>query len=144
LLKTIELDDRFGIAHLFLGATYTEQSRFADAQSELEAALRHSGRSPEIVAQLGYLFGVSGQVDAARTALEELRQLALQRYVSPARLAQVHVGLGEGRNALDRLEEAHAEHAADMAWIGVRPVFAALRSEPRFATLLKQMALPTG
>jgi hypothetical protein len=96
------------------------------------------------VAQLGYLFGVSGQIDGARAALEELRQLALQRYVSPARLAQVHVGLGERRDALDRLEEAHAEHAADMAWIGVRPVFASLHSEPRFAKLVKQMALPTG
>jgi len=31
-----------------------------------------------------------------------------------------------------------------MAWIGVRPVFTALRSEPRFARILKQMALPTG
>jgi len=144
LSQTIDLDDRFGMAHLFLGAAYTEQSRFAEAQAELEAALKHSGQSPEIMAQLGYLHGVSGRTDAAHTVLEELEQLALRRYVSPARLAQVHVGLGEHGQALDRLEEACGERAADMAWIGVRPVFTALRSEPRFARILKQMALPTG
>jgi hypothetical protein len=96
------------------------------------------------MAQLGYLHGVSGRTDAAHAVLEELEQLSLRRYVSPARLAQVHVGLGEHSYALDRLEEACGERAADMAWIGVRPVFTALRSEPRFARILKQMALPTG
>jgi hypothetical protein len=80
-------------------------------------------------------------MDSARGVLDELKRLAGQRYVSPARLAQVHVGLGERAEALGRLEEAHAERAADLAWLGVRPVFATLRDEPRFTALLKQMAL---
>ena len=51
----------------------------------------------------------------------------------------MHVGLGERAEALDRLEEAHAERAADLAWLGVRPVFASLRAEPGFTALLTQM-----
>ena len=31
---------------------------------------------------------------------------------------------------------------ADLAWLGVRPVFASLSAEPRFAALLTRMALP--
>jgi serine/threonine protein kinase/tetratricopeptide (TPR) repeat protein len=141
LSKTIELDEAFGMAHLFLGATYTELSRFPEALGELEAAVRFSGRSPEIQAALGYLHGVSGDVDGARRVLDELRRHGDERYVSPARLAQVHCGLGERAGALDRLEEAHAGRAADLAWVGVRPVFASLREEPRFIALVTQMGL---
>jgi serine/threonine protein kinase/tetratricopeptide (TPR) repeat protein len=141
LSKTIDLDESFGIARFFLGATYTEQARYAEALGELEAAIRFSGRNPEILATLGYLHGVSGDISSARTVLDELMRLADGRYVSPARLAQVHAGLGQRAEALDRLEEAHAERAADLAWLGVRPVFAGLRDEPRFIALLTQMGL---
>jgi TolB-like protein/Flp pilus assembly protein TadD len=141
LSKTIELDESFGMARFFLGATYTELRGYAEALKELEAATRLSGRNPEILAALGYLHGVSGDLDGARSILEELRRLADERYVSPARVAQVHVGLGERAEALDRLEEAHAERAADLAWLGVRPVFGSLRDEPRFTALLKEIGL---
>jgi serine/threonine-protein kinase len=141
LSKTIELDGSFGMARYFLAATYAELSRYPDAFAELEAAIRLCGRSPEMLAALGYLHGVSGDVNGARGILQELRQLADVRYVSPARIAQVHVGLGERVEALDRLEEAHAEHAADLAWLNVRPVFASLRDEPRFAALLTAIRL---
>jgi hypothetical protein len=94
-----------------------------------------------MLAALGYLHGVSGNVIGARGILEELRRLADVRYVSPARIAQVHAGIGERAEALDRLEEAHAERAADLAWLNVRPVFATLRDEPRFTALLNAMRL---
>jgi serine/threonine-protein kinase len=141
LSKTIELEESFGLARFFLGATCTELSRYAEALAELEAAIRLSGRSPEILAALGYLHGVSGDLERARSVLDELRQVADTRYVSPAKIAQVHVGVGEHVEALARLEEAHAERAADLAWLGVRPVFGKLHAEPRFTALLKQMGL---
>jgi serine/threonine protein kinase/Tfp pilus assembly protein PilF len=141
LSKTIDLDQQFGLAHLFLGATYTELARYEEARNELEAALWLSGRRPEILAALGYLHGRSGNHEGAQQTLRELVSLGERRYVSPAKVAQVHVGLGDAAGALDCLEAAHAERAADLAWLGVRPVFATLRSEPRFISLLKDMAI---
>jgi serine/threonine-protein kinase len=143
LSGTIGLDEGFGMAHFFLGATYTELGRFPEALGALETASHLTGRSPEILAALGYFYGVSGDVEGATNVLDELKQIAANRYVSPAKIAQVHVGLGERAEALKRLEEAHAERAADLAWLGVRPVFASLRAEPRFAGLLTQMGLST-
>jgi serine/threonine-protein kinase len=70
LSKTIELDEGFGLAPFFLGATYTEQARYAEALGELQTAIRLSGRTPEILAALGYLHGISGQVDSARSVLD--------------------------------------------------------------------------
>jgi eukaryotic-like serine/threonine-protein kinase len=141
LSKTIDLDHGFGMAHFFLGATYTEQGKHEEALQELETAIRLSGRNPEVLAALGYLHGVSGRVDTAQRVLNELAQLANDRYVSPSRLAQVHIGLGERKQALDQLEAAHAQKAADLAWLAVRPVFASLRAEPRFLALLSDMGL---
>jgi eukaryotic-like serine/threonine-protein kinase len=143
LLRTIQLDEGFGMARAFLGAAHIEQGRYDDARVELDVALRLCGRTPEMLATLGYLHGRTGDVAAARGILGELQRLSMERYVSPGRLAQVHVGLGERIEALEQLEKATAEHAADLAWLAVRPVFAGLRSEPRFVTLLKQMGLET-
>ena len=143
LLRTIQLDEGFGMARAFLGAAYIEQGRYDDARVELEVALRLLGRTPEILAILGDLHGRAGEVTAARGVLGELQRLSMERYVSPGRVAQVHLGLGERTEALERLEQATAAHAADLAWLAVRPVFASLRGEPRFVTLLKQMGLET-
>jgi serine/threonine protein kinase/tetratricopeptide (TPR) repeat protein len=141
LLRTIQLDDGFGMARAFLGATYIELGRYHEALAEIEAALRLSGRTPELLASLGFLYGRSGDPAAARGVLDELHRLSGERYVSPGRLAQVLVGMGDRVAALDLLEEAVAERAADIAWLGVRPVFASLRGEPRFVALLEQMGL---
>ena len=141
LLRTIEIEDRFGMARFFLAATYAEQRRYAEARAELEIAISVSGQSPEILAALGYLHGLSGNVDGALSVLNDLRRLAGERYVSPARVAQVHIGLDQRTEALDLLEEARTERAADLAWLGVRPVFARLRTEPRFHALLKDIGL---
>ena len=141
LTRTISIDGGFGMARFFLGATYTEQGKYAEALDELQAATRLSGRSPEILAALGYLHGRWGDGDRARTVLDELKQVADTRYVSPAKIAQVHVGLGERAEALAQLEEAHAERAGDLAWLGVRPVFASLRAEPKFIALVNQIGV---
>ena len=131
----------FGMARAFLGAAYIEQRRYDDARGEIDVALRLCGRTPEMLAILGYLHGRAGDVAAARGVLEELQRLSTERYVSPGRGAQVYAGLDERTDALERLEQAAAEHAADLAWLAVRPVFAGLRGEPRFLALLKQMGL---
>ena len=141
LVRTIALDDRFGMAHFFLGATYTEQGRFPEALESLEKAIRLSGRTPEILAALGYLHGVAGDKDSARGILGELTRLAASRYVSPAKIAQVHVGLGDTHAALDAIETACAEHAADLAWVAVRPVYASLRGESRFDAVRQRLNL---
>jgi serine/threonine protein kinase/tetratricopeptide (TPR) repeat protein len=141
LTRTIQLDNRFGMAHAFLGASYIEQGRYHEARAEIDAALRLCGGTPEILASVGYLHGRSGDLAGARRVLDDLTRLSADRYVSPGRLAQVHVALGERDEALNRLEEAAAQHAADMAWLGVRPVFASLRGEPRFVALLKRIGV---
>ena len=74
-------------------------------------------------------------IDVTGFSLKELNALAHARYVSPAKIAQVHVGLGQRDKALDRLDDAYAERAADLAWVRVRPVFSSLSHERQFIGL---------
>jgi hypothetical protein len=86
---------------------------------------------------IAYLHRRAGDETRARKTFAELTSLARERYVSPVKLAQAHVGLGEMEQALDRLEDAGAGRAADFAWLNVRPEFAPLRARPRFQALAR-------
>jgi hypothetical protein len=56
--------------------------------------------------------------------------------------AQVHAAMGNTAQALDALDAARSLRATDLVWIGVRPVFDALRTETRFTELLNAIGLP--
>ena len=138
----IDLDSGFAFAHFALGLSYTEISRFDEALMALEKAVGFSRQSPEIVAGLGYCAARAGNIDRARMVLNELLALSQKRYVSAALVSQTYAALGEVGTALDWLERAGEAHAADLAWLGVRPTLDSLRSKERFVTLCAKVGVP--
>jgi serine/threonine-protein kinase len=133
---------RSGLAHLFLGMCLEVTRRPAEAIEALRRAVALSDESGETLAALGHALGASGEVAEARRVLERLEKRRGKRYVSPAVLAQVLLGLGERDSAMDLLEEAAAVRATDLAWLGVRPVYDPLRRERRFQELMARVGLP--
>ena len=141
LLETLGIDDRFPLAHLFLGHVRTAQSRYPEALASIDTAIRLGGRVPENLGALGYALARSGATGAARAIVAEITALAERRYVSPTALAQVLAGLGDGAGALDALEHAARLHSLDLVWLAVRPYFGALSDEARFGNIVKAMGL---
>jgi len=135
LRDCLDMDPGSATARLFLGLSLVETARHDEAMREIETAMQVS-KSPEMIAALGYACAHAGQVERARDLIGELQRLSEQRYVSPSLIAQVHAGLGDWDDALAWLARAVDGRAADLAWLGVRPVFDNLRAEPRFNTLL--------
>jgi hypothetical protein len=95
-----------------------------------------------VIAALGHALASTGDRAGAENVLAELEERASRGYVSPVLLAQVHVGLGDPVRALAALERARAQRAADLIWLGVRPVFAPLHGVPAFGALLEAIGLP--
>ena len=139
--RVIALDNNFGLAHFFLGQVYAERRRSHEAIRELLLSAELNGQSPESVAVLGWAYARAGQIEEAKKILEELRQRKQSDYVSPVLFAQLVLGLGEKKEALDYLDQARLIHAVDLVWVKVKPAFHDLREEPRFIQLCQEIGL---
>jgi tetratricopeptide (TPR) repeat protein len=144
LRHTLGLDPAFGTAHYFLGHTYIATGRYDDAIPELEKAVELQGGSAETTAALATAHALAYHGAEADALLAGLEERAQEAYVSPALLAQVHLGMGDRERALDRLEEAAEMHTADVVWLKIHPIYDRVRGHPRFRALLERMGLGPG
>lgn len=87
------------------------------------------------------LYAVSGKRAEALTTLAQLQEIARQRYVADYSVALVYAGLGEKDQAFALLEKSYREHTVDMLTLYYDPLIDNLRSDPRFADLLRRVGL---
>ena len=139
--EVLGLDDRFVMGHYFLGLAQEQQGRTDAAVGALERAAQLSG-SGEVIAALAHARAGAGNRAGARDLLGQLEMRAADRYESPVLLAQVEIALGDTARALTHLHAAITQRAADLMWLGVRPIFDPLRSHPDFGRLLESLRLP--
>ncbi|MGH9936981.1 MAG: winged helix-turn-helix domain-containing protein [Blastocatellia bacterium] len=140
-VKAVDLDPNFGVARWRLGLVLAQEARFDEAITELSRADALSGGSPFMKAALGYAYAVSGRKGEAVKILAELQKRAERSYVSASEIAAIYAGLGERDRAIAWLEKAAEERAFHLVYLNVRPEFAPLRSDPRFADLLRRVGL---
>ena len=139
LKKTISLDEQFFVPHQYLGRTFVQKGMYREAVAELERARELSNNSPEVVASLGHALAVAGRTDEARKVLEELDEISKQRYVLPYFRAAVYTGLGDRDQAFQWLARAFEERHPGLVLVNIDPRFDSLRSDPRFADLLRRL-----
>jgi serine/threonine-protein kinase len=82
-----------------------------------------------------------GQRADALKVIERLKASGQERYVPPCRVALIYASLGENKQALDWLEKAYAKQDWFLWYLNVEPAYKDLRSEPRFAELLRKVGL---
>jgi len=88
--------------------------------------------------QLGQAYALTGNIEKARTILEELQDRAPREFVSPYHFAYVYAGLGEADSAIDCLERAYKGHSGFIFGVKGSFLFRNLRSHPRFESLLRR------
>jgi serine/threonine protein kinase/Tfp pilus assembly protein PilF len=137
--KTIELDPNFIVAHNFLALAYLQKSMGNEATAELEKALVISPGDPMSLGELGRAYALGGKRAEAQKTLDKLNQLSKQKFVPAMARAVVEVGLGEKDKAFEWLEKAYEERFVIQT--KPDPQFDPLRSDPRFADLLRRMNL---
>jgi serine/threonine protein kinase/lipoprotein NlpI len=126
-----------------LGWPYLHQGNFAEALPAFETAYRHSDDSIT-TAMLGHALAVSGQPSKARELLEKLTDSAQRGYVSPDCQAMVYIGLGDNERAFAWLEKSVEDRSEWLCKFRVDPVLDPLRSDPRFADLLRHVKVSSG
>jgi tetratricopeptide (TPR) repeat protein len=142
--KAIELylanppGQRFLLAQAFLAkGMYNE----AIAQMQKVLADENPSVSWNRRPMLAYTYAAAGKREQAMRILEEQKELAKQRYISPFNFAVIYLGLGDTGRAFEYLEKAYEEHPQTMVHLRSQPMFDSLRSDSRYTELLRKMNL---
>ena len=139
--KTIEMYPDYLIAHRRLGMSYGEKGRFEEAETEFKKALAISENDSETMSARAYVYAGAGRIEDARKVLDRLTELAKETYVSPYSLARIHIGLDQIDEAFECLEKTHQERHGILTYLKVDPIFDRVRSDSRYADLLRRMGL---
>src|SRR6266850_145415 len=148
--KTIELEPAqwiLGSIYWHLGAVYEKKGMYVEAIAEYQKGMNLSGDS-DLAAAFEQAYKASGFREAKRVVmqknLKKMREASKRERVPPLPFAFIHADLGEKEQAFEWLQKAYEEHSSTLVHIGDGMVCTceALRSDPRFADLLRRIGLP--
>jgi serine/threonine protein kinase/tetratricopeptide (TPR) repeat protein len=136
---TVALDSNFPAGHLRLGQAYVGKKQYDLGIAEFKKFATLSG-APSL-ALLGIAYAAAGRRADALKALDQLIELSKTRYVSAFSFARIYAGLGQKDKTFEWLEKSYEERSLLLVFVRVFPDLDPLRSDPRFADLLRRMNL---
>jgi TolB-like protein/Flp pilus assembly protein TadD len=139
--RALEMDPRFDFAHRIIGFAFAQQGNGEEAVAALNRAVILTDGSHTSMAFLGYAYAIAGMRAEAQLVIDDLREIAREKYIPSYYFAIIHLGLGERDEALQWLERAFEERSGFMAFMRVEPVLDPLREDSRFNDLLKRVGL---
>jgi hypothetical protein len=126
---------------LFLGFTLVANNEPGDAIPVLEKAISVSNGSPAATGVLVRAYSHAGRRGDALRLLAELQQRKKAGYVPAGAFVNAYLGLGENDRAFEWLEQAYQEQSNILQFLKVHPYFDPIRSDPRFADLVRRTGL---
>jgi tetratricopeptide (TPR) repeat protein len=88
-----------------------------------------------------HAFALAGHRDKALRILGEQQKAAKQRYISPFNFALIYTGLDDKDRAFEYLNKACEMHVLNLSHLRYGSLFNSLKSDPRYAELLRKMNL---
>ena len=134
-------------AHILLGEAYLAKGMPVEGVAEMEkgvaldATLAKTPERWDRYPLLAYAYAAAGRRDEALKILNEQQKLAKQRYVSPYNFAIIYTGLGDRDRAFEQLTKCVEQRNLIIFHLKPRPLFDPLRSDSRYAELLRSMNL---
>lgn len=128
-------------AYLYRGLSYVQKGKWKEALGDLETAKRLDD-SPPSAAMLGEAYALAGDKTRARQILSQIEDRAKREHVSPLYPAIVHTGLGDKDLAFSELGAAVEERDTNVLALKIAALYDPLRSDPRFAVLVRKVGLP--
>jgi tetratricopeptide (TPR) repeat protein len=132
---TLRMDAAFDVARSFLGRCYVRLGALEHALQLFEGPRVAHGAEADIP----IVHALSGRTALAKAALGRLLERAAGDEVAAAEIAALLTALGDHERAIAWLERAVEQRRH--GFFPVDPIFAPLRSQPRFERLVERMGL---
>lgn len=141
--QALSIDPHYADAIINIGRAYEQMGMYAQAQQAYHSILAFAPRDPALLALLGHLEAVSGQQEAARGIISQLRKMSTDkdRYVPSLYVALIYIGLGNNDQAFAWLNKAYEERSEYLVYLPTEPMADPLRHDPRFDALLQRLGL---
>ena len=151
--KAAELDKKvladnpaFGVAHLGLASAYWGAHKYPQVieESQIYAQLSGDKSYGEYAAALDSGFRSGGWPSAAHKGIEVLiaQYKARTNYLAPYEIAELYADIGDKDHAFEWLNTAYQERCVYLIIMRVDYTFDSLRSDPRYAELVRKMGYP--
>ena len=136
LLKTIELDPNFQVAHGTLGKIYELKGLYEKSLGEF-----YKNAPSEEYARIKKIYAESGMAGVWRDYLKDALESANQGEANPFDLAFFYMQVGDKDKAFEWLNKALDEHSLKFTYLVADPGLDPIRTDPRYAALLKRVGL---
>jgi TolB-like protein len=145
--KAIEMDPNFAFAHNALAVAYERKGRYQEAIAEEQKAIQLAGGEiPQtwtvLTGQLKNAYQTLGEKGYWQKRLEITRKLHEQHAGAAEIVAEIYAILGDKEQAFAWLEKSYQQHEDFLVFLKIQPAFDDLRSDPRFADLVRRVGLP--
>jgi tetratricopeptide (TPR) repeat protein len=125
-------------ARMDLMLVYIGAGKYHEALAEYETA-KSKDKTAEDPIMAGVIYGLMGNRKAAEQQIVLAQRYAGKYYISPAGIALIYAALGDKDPAFAWLEKGYQTHAWWMVFLKIDARFDKLRSDPRFADLLRRV-----
>jgi TolB-like protein/Tfp pilus assembly protein PilF len=139
---TLDMDANFAISYAVLGEAYLARGMYREGLSALEKYSVLSRRCSASLALLGYSQARLGERKQSIQIIDELMAASKESFVPALWFALIYAGLEERDQAFSWLEKALEERFNRLAYLKVEVLWDPLRSDPRFADLLRRVGFP--
>jgi TolB-like protein len=139
--KVIELEPSFAPAYANLGLAYIKQQRNEEAIIACQRAVDLSERSSLHLSVLGYVYAVTGKRSEAIQIAKELEAKYAKGESIGQYPARVFAGLGDKDQTFAWLERDFESRSGLLPHITWWAFFDGIRSDPRYANLVRRMNL---
>jgi serine/threonine protein kinase/Tfp pilus assembly protein PilF len=141
--KVIEMDPSFASVHSDLAGAYLEMGKYdlwlQESQTGLNLA--HQPEYEAIFKDVAKIYARSGIQPALREWAAQMVALSKRRYEDPAFIAFIYAKAGDKEQAFIWMEKGLKEKSDAIQYLKTNPMADSLRSDPRYADMLKRMGM---
>ena len=136
--RALELDPGAVAAYTVLRWSYEQKGMHQEALATYEQERSFAGDTPTTRAKRAHVLAAVGRHDEARAILEQILANRSDQWVTAYEIAIIYSWLGDLDKGFEWLAQAEREHAVGFTFVRVDPNLKNLRSDRRFADLLRR------